>query len=327
MHEMLREIAENSSVLKRMLEADEAVLERVKALAASTDLIYCVGSGSSYNSALFLQTCLAKAGKCSIAVRSSEFRELVSAHRKLNACAIIFSQSGESLDAVVAQNESWEKGIRTVAVTNNGESTLSREADVSFLLRAGVENAVAATKTLTAQMAAALLFLDKFTGSNHRADLAKISEWSSNLDSLYRFVSDYVEAIGDHVVLLGDLHFFPVALEGALKLSETGNVFTEAYPVREYLHGHMQTVSSQTAIIIVSAGESYQPEEKLFRKFTDRIFHINRALYHDPALGGIAKESVALPLAIILQVIAYRNSLKKGLNPDRPEKLSKVVRN
>jgi glucosamine--fructose-6-phosphate aminotransferase (isomerizing) len=196
-----------------------------------------------------------------------------------------------------------------------------------------VERAVAATKTYTCQLAAAFLLsieVSKSIGNN-------LSDLESKLLSLPNDIANEIEIADESSrkivsilvkrpvgFILGTGPNYPTALEGALKLRETSNLFIQAFAGREFLHGPIQLISRDTPVIIL------EPEK--MPVVTERIMGYGAPLI---TLGKEAdllvkyegpEEFYPIPYIIPLQFLALHVSLARGLNPDKPEKLGKVVR-
>lgn len=323
---MLSEILEIPSVIANTIEDGKKFVSEISRIIEGSDFVYLTGSGSSFHASLIMEMYLLKRGKPCIGVRSTEFEHLVPESRCETYSAIIYSQSGESIDAINTLDVTVNKQFRTIGITNEKRSRLASKSSVSFITSADTEKAVAATKSFIAQLVANVLIYDDLFGENHIDDLLKVAKWASSVDSIVEKISPYLSIIKDHVVLLGEGYLNAIAQEGALKLRETGEIITEAYPAREYLHGFMQTLSVDSTIIILaqeSLDDSFLYKLKRYSKNIIILGGVSGKDFDIPILSDLVRP---IPLAIILQIIAYYTAKARGLDPDRPAKLTKVVR-
>jgi len=352
-HHMLLEIREEPAALRETLNAIATPCKEIASRLAEErlGLIYLSGSGTSYHAALaghYLMSSLSSRPTNSIP--ASEFDTWVRAAPDTRNVLITISQSGESVDALSSVRAARSKGIRSVAITNAPGSSLAENSDFAVVTRAGPENAVTATKTFVCCLAATyLLALDlidasrSFTGSlgglsTLRQELANAPE--AVQDTIRRcegrarsLASRFAEA--SLFFLLGRGANYATALEGALKLKESSNVMAEGYAAREFLHGPMQLVDRGTPVITISTRTDYESLEPLaesFRRLGAPILPISELRL--PAgreeqleVAGSLSEPLS-PLAFIvpIQLFAYYSAVSRGLNPDRPTRLTKVVR-
>jgi len=197
---------------------------------------------------------------------ASEFRyrDVVIGGDELN---LFISQSGETLDTLVALRHCREKNHKTAAIVNVADSTMTREADVTFPTYAGVEIGVASTKSFTCQLTvlAALAigagrargFLTK---GEEQALVQALSEVPARLaDVLYhdqaiRALSATVSK-AKNVLYLGRGSLYPVALEGALKFKEISYIHAEGYPAGEMKHGPIALVEEDIPVVILAPSQ------------------------------------------------------------------------
>jgi glucosamine--fructose-6-phosphate aminotransferase (isomerizing) len=215
--------------------------------------------------------------------------------------------------------------------------------------RAGEEKAVTATKSFTATLAAAYALILEFAKA-----LAPISQSNEKLVKSLLNTSDQVKVTIDLTedrtkaltskltdrelyFILGSGANFPSALEGALKLKESCNFYAEGFATREFLHGPMQLVDSRTPVFLLQGpeeGEQVAQLAKSFLKFGAPTVIIRRknpaSTADDLDTIDVAPdiENIFSPLVYVipLQLYAFYAAVEKGLNPDSPEKLTKVVR-
>ncbi len=311
--------------------------------------VHIVACGSSYHAALLGRYAIEHWARVAADVDiASEFR-----YREPvldpEALAVGVSQSGESLDTLLALREARERGARVLGVTNVVDSSIARESDGVLYTRAGPEICVAATKTLLAQIVALdllALTLAQVRGTRSPAEI------SATLDALHRLPATIEEVLSrakevDEVAeaLLGARDFFflgrnvgyPVALEGALKLKELSYLHAEGYPAGELKHGPIALLEPGTVVVGVAT------RNPLWEKFRSNIAEVKSrgatvvlvandgderaAELADFVLWVPESEQLLSPVVDIvpLQLFAYRLARLHGLDVDRPRNLAKTV--
>ncbi|MBA3376764.1 MAG: glutamine--fructose-6-phosphate transaminase (isomerizing) [Actinobacteria bacterium] len=259
------------------------------------------------------------------------------------------SQSGETRDTIEALKLAREKGARTVAITNMMGSQITREVDSVLYTRAGLEMAVASSKTFTAQVA--LLYLVALKLAQVRETLPA-GEIEFILDFVYKLprkIQSFLEA--DHPIeeiarryydspfflYLGRHIGLPVALEGALKLKEISYIPTEAYSAGEMKHGPIALLDEATPVVVVATNIH------VYDKIVSNIQEVRARGAHVIAIATDGNEDIQhhaddviyvpktpaflqVVLAILpLQLLAYRIARLRGLNVDQPRNLAKTV--
>ncbi len=328
---MASEIKEQPEAVRRtILEA------RPEASLAAQHLlnrfIYTTGSGSSYHASLVLNRTLMRiAGAKVTSIPASELPNWIPSNLRSSAL-VAFSQSGESKDVIIAVNEFRKRAPNDpiISITNTENSTLASISDLTVLTRAGRERAVAATKSYTAQLAASILIsleLAKIKGLNVELlerDLLELPDKMNQIISDTDVIEDIADRIKDRMVgfILGKGPNYPTALEAALKLRETSNLHYVGYAAREFLHGPIQLVTMETPVIFLNWTEITEVIERV-RSFGGDIIRVGDK--GEIPVPYIAYELSPLLMVVPMQLLSYRLSLLRGLDPDKPEKLSKVV--
>jgi glucosamine--fructose-6-phosphate aminotransferase (isomerizing) len=259
------------------------------------------------------------------------------------------SQSGETRDTVGAMRLAREAGAKTVAITNLMGTQITREVDSVLYTRAGMEMAVAASKTFTSQVA--LLSLVALKLAQVRRTLPE-EELHFILQALYDLpekISQFLD--GDHPIeeiaqRFHDKPFFlylgrhiglPIALEGALKLKEISYIPTEAYSAGEMKHGPIALLDEDTPVVVVATNIH------VYDKIVSNIQEVRARGAHVIAVATDGNEDIqhhaddviyvpktpaflqAVLAAIPLQLLAYRIARLRGLNVDQPRNLAKTV--
>jgi len=349
---MFDEILEEPSALRETLTAvaDKCRETASKLTQGKPDLIYFSGSGTSYHAAVAAQYLMASLStRATNSIPASEFDSWVRTPSGRGNVVIAISQSGESIDVLTALRTAKKRGISSVAITNTNKSSMAREADYALVTEAGPEKAVTATKTFVCCLAAAYLLsleLMEASGSFSSTD-EELSSLRRQLMESPVIVQQTIENCEGQATTLADrfrsrsLFFllgrganYATALEGALKLKESCNVMAEGHAAREFLHGPMQLVDENSLVITISTradSESIGPLTQSFRRLGAPVIYLSDAALAEPAecltVAGGLSESLS-PLAFIapLQLFSYHSAVVRGLDPDKPTKLTKVVR-
>ena len=262
---------------------------------------------------------------------------------------IAISQSGETRDTIEAIRLARESGAHTLAITNMMGTQIAREVDSVLYTRAGLEMAVASSKTFTAQVA--LLYLVALKLAQVRRTLPD-EEIASLLDEVHGLPDKITEFLnGSHPIEeIAQRHFdkpfflylgrhigLPVCLEGALKLKEISYIPTEAYSAGEMKHGPIALLDENTPVVVIAT------DSHVYDKVVSNIQETRARGAQVIAIATDGNEDIQhhaddviyvprthpflqAPLAVIpLQLLAYRIARLRGLNVDQPRNLAKTV--
>ena len=268
-----------------------------------------------------------------------------------NTLIVAISQSGETMDTLMATRYAKEQGAKVMAICNTQGATLARESDAVVYTHAGPEVAVASTKALTAQMTAVyLLALFLATGrksmsSSELSELgkellklpAKVTEVLSSLEQVSALAKKMSNA--KTVLFLGRNVGFPVAMEGALKLKELAYIHAEGFAAGELKHGPIALIEQDQPVIVILPS----PADPLHPKVISNIQEIKArgatviaiAEVGDKEASKYAENVWFVPatnwlmapvLTVIpLQAFAMELANAKGLDVDQPRNLAKSV--
>ncbi len=266
---------------------------------------------------------------------------------------VSISQSGETMDTLMAVKHARELGAQTVSICNTHGATIPRESDAVLYTHAGPEVAVASTKAFLAQITACYilgLYLAQLRGGSHadqaqavmrdlQAIPAKIETLLGRLDrvrEIARFMADTRS-----VLFLGRHVGFPVAMEGALKLKELAYIHAEGFAAGELKHGPIALIEPGQPVFVVVPGP--QTPHNLHDKIVSNIQEIRArgartlviAEEGDTAVEPFADEVIWVPAAptllmplltvVPMQVFACELATAKGLDVDQPRNLAKSV--
>ena len=348
---MLKEIDEQPTVMRKLIQAytdesgqvvvDPAIIKSVQ----EADRIYILAAGTSYHAGFASKKMLEELTDTPVELGiSSEWGYGMPLLSK-KPLFIFISQSGETADSRQVLVKANEMGIPSLTVTNVPGSTLSREADMTMLLHAGPEIAVASTKAYTAQIAA-LAFLAKAVGEANGNEKAKafdlVHELSIVAQSIESTLSEK-EVIDEKVrgllektrnaFYIGRGQDYYVAMEASLKLKEISYIQCEGFAAGELKHGTIALIEDGTPVIALLSDPVLASHTRgNIQEVAARGAHVLTI-----AEENVAKETDDLvltavhpylsPISMVVptQLIAYFATLHRGLDVDKPRNLAKSV--
>jgi glucosamine--fructose-6-phosphate aminotransferase (isomerizing) len=259
---------------------------------------------------------------------------------------VAVSQSGETIDTLMAVQELKRKGGQVIGAVNVVGSAIGRECGSGIFLHAGPEVAVASTKALTNMSGSfALLALllgrvrDLSAADGHRivqglrALPEQVSQVLNDAGPVSQIASSYAKA--DHMFFIGRTRGWPVAREGAQKLKEISYIHAEAYQAGELKHGPLALINSEMPSVVIV------PDDELIAKNVSTIEQIKArggpviAVTSANIPTGLADATIRVPrtetelepilLTIPLQLLAYYAAAALGRDIDKPRNLAKSV--
>jgi len=316
MYILEKEIAEQPELIMRSYEKMLSYEDDIRKLFSQKRNLFIIGSGSSYHSALFLSSILDRISIFSRPMQASLFTDMLNESNYRNDLVIAFSQSGESSDIIASVKAAKDREFTIASVTNGRENTLSSMSDFRFSYEVGEERAITATKSFIGSLIASLAFRSILSGLNPRID-----ELSRSVDRLIKMSYDMdMDLSFTKTVFLGSGIYNVAALEGALKLRETAGVDSEGFPFREYEHGYIETLDEKTLVVCIANN----PSEKI-KRYTSKFLEIETENAY--LISGLRDQVLRSIASIIpLQILALRTAIAKGMDPDHPGKLTKVVK-
>ncbi|RFA19406.1 glutamine--fructose-6-phosphate transaminase (isomerizing) [Subtercola boreus] len=357
---MAKEISEQpeavANTLRTRIHHDRIELPELAGLEeALTDIdrIVIIACGTASYAGMLGKYALEKWARIPVEVQlSHEFRysEPVLTPRTL---VVSISQSGETMDTLMAVKYAIEAGAATLSICNTQGATIARESDAVIYTHAGPEVAVASTKAFVAQIAALYLFglhLARVRGtlsapaiaealeelSGIPAKLEQVLLTSTRIQELAKWMSD-----SRAVLFLGRHVGYPVALEGALKLKELAYIHAEGFAAGELKHGPIALIEPGQPVFVIVP--SPRDPNSLHAKVVSNIQEIRArgarilavAEQGDAAVLPFADEVIPIPLAgalfepllavVPLQIFAMELATAKGLDVDQPRNLAKSV--
>jgi glucosamine--fructose-6-phosphate aminotransferase (isomerizing) len=257
---------------------------------------------------------------------------------------IFVSQSGETKDLHRCINIAKKKNIITMGVINVVDSLIAREVDFGIYCNAGREMGVASTKAFTTQVIClclcALWFSQNRNINQHiRTHIIKdlqnlSSDFEKCLNSVKTHVNDVVQLLSkyNNLFILGKNNDEAIAREGSLKIKEISYIHSEGYSSSALKHGPFALLGPEMPLILLNNNIEYEPkvlncyEEVASRKSPIIFITNNKTIEKENTIYIPYNESFSSLLGIIpLQLIAYELSVLRGINPDKPKNLAKVV--
>ncbi len=339
-HYMLKEIEEIPGVIKRIQDNyfdgekflfSPAMLKAIE----KADKITFLACGTSYYACLMGVRFMHFLNRRASASIASEFAYDPFTSAK-HPVYILLSQSGETADLIRCQKIINERGEISIAVTNSKGSTIERNATYSCLLYAGLEVAVASTKSYVAQVA----FLAMLTGAlDHKPNV--ITHLYALTDAIKDVISrkKEIQALADSVADAKDAFYvgrgedYLAGMEGALKLKEVAYVHAECYPGGELKHGPIALIENGTLVIsLISDPAMASAMRNNLEELRARQAHI-LVISNEPCKAdgdAFVTKAVKPYLAsvvgvVVAQYFSYYVALKKGLPIDKPRNLAKSV--
>ncbi len=266
---------------------------------------------------------------------------------------VAISQSGETMDTLMAVRHAREQGSRVLAIVNTHGSTIPRESDAVLYTHAGPEIAVASTKAFLAQITAAYLlglYMAELRGNMFHDEVVQILDELRELPAKIQQVIDRSDRVREvarwmadtpTVLFLGRHVGYPVAMEGALKLKELAYIHAEGFPAGELKHGPIALIEPGQPVFVVVP--SPRGRDVLHSKVVSNIQEIRargaRTLviaedgdeavlpYADEVFWVPQTPTLLAPLVTVvpLQIFACELATAKGLDVDQPRNLAKSV--
>lgn len=355
-HFMMKEMCEEPKVLRDTINPrikdGRIVLDNISITAEdleNIEKIYIVACGTAYHAGVVGKYVIEKLARIPVEVDlASEFRyrdPLISERNLI----IIISQSGETLDTLVALKESKKKGARVLSIVNVVGSSIARESNDVLYTWAGPEIAVASTKAYNAQLSVLYLIaidfaykkgnIDHHTMENMIAGLKKLpsdlEKILENREVIQKFASEHYNA--KSIFFIGRGLDYALSMEGSLKLKEISYIHSEAYAGGELKHGTIALIEEGTLVVCPMT------QDYLLDKMISNIKEVKARGAVVMAITQQSNEQVAkvadvvinipdidslfAPITAItpMQLFAYYMAVAKGCDVDKPRNLAKSV--
>lgn len=342
---MLAEIRQQPQALERTLAGAAPAVAALRRVLEKRRprLIVMVARGTSDNAALFGRYLIEITTGIPVSLAAPSIWTLYGADVDTrDALVVALSQSGESTDTNMILERARQRGALTLGITNERSSTLAHLAEHVFLVRAGAEKSVAATKTYTGQLLMLYLLSAALGGTVRSTDLARLPGAVASalllepeiaaLAERYRFMRQ--------AVVVGRGLNYANAFEFALKLMETCYVVAERFSAADLLHGPIALVEPGFPVFAfappgVTWGSMQEALAKLAKVRAEVVALTDSG---NRQVDGCATRVIRLPrrlpevltpipYIVPAQLFAVHLAGQKGLNPDRPRTLHKITPN
>ncbi len=349
MSKMLDEIREQPAALERTLRGGLRAAARLQRAVASRPpkMILIAARGTSDNAAQFARYLLEITTGIPVSLAAPSIFTLYGAKVHMeDAMVVAISQSGESTDTNFVLERAREQGALTIGITNEPSSSLARLAGHVFLVRAGRERSVAATKTYTGQLLLCYLLAHALGAKIHIDDLRRIPEWTDAALALEHDIAGHSERYRfmERAVVVGRGLNYANAFEFALKLMETCYVLADRFSAADFLHGPIAMVERSFPVFLFTPPgatwdgmrdmlarlQALKAEPLIFTHASHRqAVEVNPRAIVVPAKilqRRPAELYTPIPYIVPAQLFSAYLAEQKGLDPDRPRTLSKVTR-
>ncbi|MEO7651977.1 MAG: SIS domain-containing protein, partial [Bryobacteraceae bacterium] len=305
-------------------------------------LIVLVARGTSDNAAQFGRYLLEITTGIPVSLCAPSIYTLYNASVNFRDALVVgISQSGESTDTNLVVERGRAQGALTIGITNEPRSALASIAEHTFLVRAGREKSVAATKTYTGQVLMLYLLAYALGGRIRIDDLRRLPDWVHTALSLEPSINALSERYRfmEHAVVVGRGLNYANAFEFALKMMETCYVVAERFSSADFLHGPIAMVEAAFPVFLfapsgVTVPSIREMHEKLHALKAETVILTdvgNRVACGLPARMMKLPKAVPelyspIPYIIPAQIFAACLAAQKGLDADSPRTLTKVTR-
>ena len=345
-HFMLKEIYEQPKAISDTLIGRLSGLD-LKIKFKKIDKIVIIACGTAFNAGLVGKYAIEKWGNIPVDVElASEYRYR---EPSLNEKTLVIpiSQSGETMDTLMALRYAKSKGAKILSVCNTNGSTIARESDSVLYTHAGPEIAVASTKAFATQLVAMYLIgleigrkLNTLTKKEIEVNCEELSQLPARVEQILETVEPLRETTrkfksAESILFLGRHVGYPTALEGALKLKELAYMHAEGFAGGELKHGPIALIDKGTPVIAIMPSQ----DSVLAEKMSSNIQEVKARgavviVISEYEFSG-ADHLIRIPkvtqlmqpvLAVVpLQVIAYEMAVVRGNDVDQPRNLAKSV--
>jgi glucosamine--fructose-6-phosphate aminotransferase (isomerizing) len=340
---LIGRLSDNNQILLDELHMSDEEIRNIKRISV-------IACGTAYHAGMVAKYAIEKWAKIPVDVEiASEYRYRDPIIDK-DSLVIAISQSGETMDLLMAVRHAKAAGARVLAVCNTNSSTIPRESDAVLYTHAGPEIAVASTKAFLTQIVAVYLIGLKLAQVRGTLDETQVRSLYNEMLELPGKVEQILETIeplreltrkfvkNNTVLFLGRGIEYPVALEGALKLKELAYIHAEGFAGGELKHGPIALIEEGTAVIaILPTADEHALDEKMLSNIQEVKARGARVIVIAPEGAEVigAEHIIRIPIAsplfqpvlatVPLQVFAYEIAVARGTDVDQPRNLAKSV--
>jgi glucosamine--fructose-6-phosphate aminotransferase (isomerizing) len=339
---MLDEIHQQPAAIERTIKRESKKIEGFAARinAHRPHLIVLVARGSSDNAALFGRYLIEMMTGIPVSLAAPAIHTLYKTKMDLRGALVIgISQSGEGVDINLTLENAKRCGATTLAITNEADSSMAKLADETFLIHAGRERSVAATKTFTGQLLIFHLLASALSRNGHQSEIKRLPELAETALTLQSRIAEIVEryVFMEQCVVVGRSLNYANAFEFAIKLMETCYVVAERFSGADFLHGPIAMIDPGFPVFAFAPPG---PTLKGTKDLLERLQSLGAetiVISSEAAALKLASRQIKfperisellspIPYIIPAQLFAALLAEAKGLSPDQPRSLSKVTK-
>ncbi len=353
-HFMQKEIYEQPTVVAQTLgryldpNAGTVRLPNMPFELADIPKVTLVACGTSYYAAQVARYWIEKIARVPVEVDiASEFRYRDPVYAE-GGLSLFISQSGETMDTLAALRHAKEGGQHVASIVNVLGSTMARESDVVFPMHAGPEVGVASTKAFTCSLSVLASFAIALAHAKGQIDAEAVSGFVSELEHAPALMAkilandEQLEAIARDIATARDILFvgrgiyFPIAMEGALKLKEISYIHAEGYAAGELKHGPIALIDEHVPVIGIAPAGGLS--DKTVSNLQEIMARKGKVVLFSDMNGGFADDMYAqfkmptagdlitpILYALPVQLLSYYAAVEKGTDVDMPRNLAKSV--
>jgi glucosamine--fructose-6-phosphate aminotransferase (isomerizing) len=339
---MLNEILEQPQALRRTFQAERAHAQEFMKSARQRNfrLVVLLARGTSDNAARFGRYLTEITTGIPVSLCAPSVHTVYRAQVDYRQALVVgISQSGEGLDINLVLEAAKRRGGYTVGITNERNSTMAKLVDEVFLVHAGKQRSVAATKTYTGQL---MIFYLLAAALGTTVSMESVSEIPDHVKDTLKLIPELGELVEryrymEHCVVVGRGINYGNAFEFALKLMETCYVIAERFSAADFLHGPIALIEHDfPAFMFMPPGKTFKDMREVtarLRKLRAEVVAISAPETRIPAATRVIRvpgkfPEIYSPIPYIVpgQVFAALLAEIKGLNPDKPRSLHIVTR-
>ena len=345
-HFMLKEIHEQPGLIEKLAAfaiKGEGKKEFETLKGKAPEYFHITACGTAWHAGLVIKNFFERFNhiRCNVEI-ASEFRYRDPILKK-GEVGLFISQSGETADTLACQELCKEQSLPTYSIVNTRGSTLYRNCDLNFLIHAGMEIGVASTKAFTQQVLTGYLMAMGYAGKLDQVEIYQEIKTLSDRVATICQDSAAIREIAEKLyqkkgfIFTGRGVYFPIALEGALKLKEIAYVHAEGYAAGELKHGPIALIDDNMVNIAVLGPELFEKALSNVEEVKARrglIFAVGPKGH--PELKEVADMSYELDFTglphlapvmvnVVLQLLSYHIAKLKGTDIDKPRNLAKSV--
>jgi glucosamine--fructose-6-phosphate aminotransferase (isomerizing) len=329
-----------SNLINNNIDAVMAIAKEIK--KARVPYVHIAARGTSDNAGRYASYLWGAHNQLCVSLATPSLFSVYNAPPNLNGALVVgISQSGQSPDIVSVLHEGRKQGCPTLAITNEKDSPLAKESDWVIDINAGVEKAVAATKTYTAELTAVAMLSVCLQEDPQAAlqELKKVPQWMAavlkkdaeieQIAQKYRYM--------DQCVVLGRGYNYATTFEWAIKMKELAYVVADAYSSADFRHGPVAIVDRGFPVMaIIPQGAVFEDMLALVRKLREDHMAEVLVISNEQSALDLAQTPIAIPadipewlsplICIIpAQLFAYHLTVGKGFSTETPRWITKVT--